>query len=253
MKKYAICLISARYNFIAEPAIERLPLDVDLFVIHTHKDDAYKRRFKVNRTYKEIGNFEDGPTHPVVLNRITFERRFADLEPYQWIVMMDHDAYFNNPRDLKNWLDNTCDNSQYLLRCFHRPKGWRQLFFTFPIMLINHSIKWQDQGLEHDWSISIDPWNDTGQLLGEEMLNKGLFHHLYTNSFIDYQHIGSAWMGSLLDPITKGVSSRVFLSLLRQGVLKPTSCDLNRMIMANEDKRFALIIENEVFKLIKTS
>lgn len=199
------CVISFKFNFLAEATIKTLPPnpDGDIFLIHCGKEKNYSDAFNDNGRLAGIFFVPGERCHGDNLDGILKYRQYPQVVNCDWLVMIDHDIHINEPESFRRVIrENTSpeDLRQYaIIACENNwnieGTGFKRHFLTTPLMIIN---------MHHDWE-SAESWTytqgqdwyfDTGQFVAETLGNERIkcYEPFAGNAMY---HFSSAWQWML--------------------------------------------------------
>jgi hypothetical protein len=181
------CVISFKFNFLAEAVFKTLPENKngDVFLIHVGKPEGLSAEFNHYGKAKEVFEVRGELRHGQNLDRILFHKQYPQIIDCDWLVTIDHDIYINDQEYVLRLIAENCSADNLanfaIIACENHwstpESNYIRYFLTTPLLILNMRHEWDGST---SWNIvltekSDDPaapperYYDTGQLLAERL------------------------------------------------------------------------------------
>ena len=202
------CVISFKFNFLAEAVFKTLPKNRngDIFLLHVGKPEGLSAHFKDFGKATKVHEIKGELLHGQNLDRILIQKLYPEIISCDWLVGIDHDIYINDQQYLVRFIEENCsaDNLKEfaIIACedhWSTPGGdYVRYFLTTPMLFVNMHHPWHDSP---SWNMVLTTsdgegtapsqrFYDTGQLLAERLgkekikcfpqLPDHVLHHFYS-------------------------------------------------------------------------
>lgn len=177
------CVISFRFNFLAEAVLKTIPenRNGDIFLIHVGKPEGLSAHFNDFGKVTEVFEVKEALPHGQNLDRILIHQLYSRIIDCDWLVALDHDIYINDQEYLLRLIAENCSARNLaefaVIACENHwsvpGSNFIRYFLTTPLLLVNLRYPWQDATswnivLAEDTALS-QRYYDTGQLLAEHL------------------------------------------------------------------------------------
>lgn len=176
------CVISFKFNFLAEAVFKTIPENKngDIFLIHVNKPEGLSADFNDFGNAKKVFQVKERLLHGQNLDRILIDKLYPEIIDCDWLVGLDHDLYINDQEYLLRLFAENCSPGN--LKEFaiiasedhwSEPGGqYVRYFLTTPMLLVNMRYPWDDSTSWDHVLTEEGPaqrYYDTGQLLAERL------------------------------------------------------------------------------------
>ena len=181
------CVISFKFNFLAEAVFKTIPenRNGNVFLIHVGKPNGLSADFNDFGKATKVFETKDELRHGQNLDRILFHKQYPEIIDCDWLVTIDHDIYINDQGYLLRLIAENCSTVHLakfaIIACENHwsfpGSNFIRYFLTTPLLIINMRHEWDGST---SWNIVLteeggDPaapsqrYYDTGQLLAEHL------------------------------------------------------------------------------------